>query len=101
MKQIFFLIVFTLQVSLSCFSQDTLLRYTDAEIIKLANHVKNLEKRTAAYSATQYYGSQNVENNALQPIAGSSANPCRTGFSSPAPGPAAKANRTWFRPAIQ
>ena len=66
MKQIFFLIVFTLQVSLSCFSQDTLLRYTDAEIIKLANHVKNLEKRTAAYSATQYYGSQNVENNAAE-----------------------------------
>ena len=66
MKQLFFLIVFTIQVSLSCFSQDTLLHYTDAEIIKLVNHVKNLEKRTAAYNATQYYGSQNVENNAAE-----------------------------------
>lgn len=66
MKQIFFLIVFTFQVSFSCFSQDTLLRYTDAEVIKLANHVRILEKRTADYKATQYYGSQNVENNAAE-----------------------------------
>jgi outer membrane protein OmpA-like peptidoglycan-associated protein len=65
MKKIYFLIVFSLQVSFSCFSQDTLFRYTDAEVIKLANHVKELEKRTSAYSATQY-NAPSVENNAAE-----------------------------------
>ena len=54
MKKIFFLFVFTFQVSLFCFSQDTLLRYTDAEVIKLVAHIKNLETRTAAFAAAQY-----------------------------------------------
>ncbi len=52
MKKIFFLIVFTLQLSLACFSQDSLRRFTDAQVIKLANKIKVLEKRTAFYSAT-------------------------------------------------
>ncbi|MES2590506.1 MAG: OmpA family protein [Bacteroidota bacterium] len=51
MKKKYFLIVFTLQFSLVCFSQDSLHRYTDPEIIKLTNHIKGLETRTAAYSA--------------------------------------------------
>ncbi len=51
MKKIFFLIVFVLQYSISCFSQDSLHRYTDAEVIKLAKYIKNLQSRTATYSA--------------------------------------------------
>ncbi len=51
MKKILFLIVFTLQYSLACFSQDTLHHYTDAEVIKLTNYIKGLETRTASYSA--------------------------------------------------
>lgn len=51
MKKQYFLIVFTLQFSLVCFSQDSLHRYTDPEVIKLVNHIKGLESRTAAYSA--------------------------------------------------
>lgn len=52
MKKTFFLIIFALQFSLACFSQDSLHHYTDPEIIKLANYIKDLEKRTAAYSAS-------------------------------------------------
>lgn len=52
MKKIYFLIVFSLQLSLAAFAQqDTTHRYTDAEIIKLSGYIKNLEQRTAAYSA--------------------------------------------------
>lgn len=52
MKKIFFLIVFSIQFSLTCFSQDSLHRYTDPEVIKLANYIKNLEKKAAFYIAT-------------------------------------------------
>jgi len=52
MKKVFFLLVFTLQFSWICFSQDTLHRYTDPEVIKLADYIKDLEKRTAEYSAS-------------------------------------------------
>ena len=46
MKKIFFLVLFTLQFSLFCFSQtDTLHHYTDAEILKLSNYVKELESK--------------------------------------------------------
>ena len=51
MKKIF-LIVFTIQLSLVCFSQDSLHHYTDPEVIKLANYIKNLEKKAAFYIAT-------------------------------------------------
>ena len=65
MKKIYFLILFTLQFSLACFSQDSLHRYTDVEVIKLADHIKNLEKRTAAFNASQY-PPQNPANNAAE-----------------------------------
>lgn len=52
MKKIFFLIVFTLQLSLASFSQDSLQHFTDAQVIKLATKIKALEKKTAFYSAT-------------------------------------------------
>jgi outer membrane protein OmpA-like peptidoglycan-associated protein len=52
MKKIFFLIVFTLQFSLTCFSQDSLHRYTDIELMKLVKYIKGLEGRTASYSAS-------------------------------------------------
>ncbi|MES2139017.1 MAG: OmpA family protein [Bacteroidota bacterium] len=52
MKKIFFLIVYAIQYSLTCFSQDSLHHYTDPEVIKLANHIKNLEKKAAFYIAT-------------------------------------------------
>ena len=51
MKKIFF-IVFTIQFSLVCFSQDTVHRYTDPEVIKLVTYVKDLEKKVAFYVAT-------------------------------------------------
>jgi len=52
MKKIFFLVVFILPFSFACFSQDSLHRYTDQEVIKLANYIKDLESRTASYSAS-------------------------------------------------
>lgn len=52
MKKIFFLIVFTIQYSLACFSQDSLHHYTDPEVIKLAKYIKDLEKKAAFYIAT-------------------------------------------------
>lgn len=52
MKKIFFLIVFTAQYSLTCFSQDSIHHFTDPEVIKLANYIKNLEKKAAFYIAT-------------------------------------------------
>lgn len=51
MKKIF-LIVFIIQFSLVCFSQDSLHHYTDPEVIKLADYIKNLEKKAAFYIAT-------------------------------------------------
>ncbi len=46
MKKIFFLIVFSLQFSLFCFSQsDASHHYTDAEMLKLSNYVKELEAK--------------------------------------------------------
>lgn len=46
MKKIFFLVLFTLQFSLFCFSQtDTLHYYTDAEILKISSYVKELEAK--------------------------------------------------------
>lgn len=46
MKKIIFLILFSLQFSLFCFSQsDTLHHYTDEEIIKISNYVKELESK--------------------------------------------------------
>ena len=68
MKKIYFLILFTLQVSLSCFSQDTVQRYTDAEVIKIAKVIKDLETRTAAFRATQYNPEPVVNNEAERQI---------------------------------
>ncbi len=69
MKKIIFLIVIVSQFALSGFSQvDSLHRYTDAEVIKLTNHVKNLEKRTAAYNASQYDAPKPPNNAAEQKI---------------------------------
>lgn len=54
MKKIFFLIVFTLQFSLFCFSQtDTLHHYTDSEILKLSNYVKELESKRASTNLSE------------------------------------------------
>jgi|GEM_PF-3012627 len=54
MKKIFFLIAFTLQFSLFCFSQtDTLHHYTDAEVLKLSNYVKELESKSPPANLTE------------------------------------------------
>lgn len=47
MKKIFFLLIFTSLFSPFCFSQsdDTIHQYTDAEILKLSNYVKELEAK--------------------------------------------------------
>lgn len=52
MKKTFFLIIIIFQFSLFCFSQDSLHRYTDSEVIKLVNYMKVLEKKAAFYIAT-------------------------------------------------
>ncbi len=54
MKKLYFLTLFSLQLALAGFSQvlqDTTHHYTDAEVMKLANYIKNLEQKTATYSA--------------------------------------------------
>ena len=54
MKKIFFLIVFTIQFSLFCFSQsDAPHHYTDAEMQKLSNYVKELEAKKSAESLSE------------------------------------------------
>ena len=52
MKKLFFLIAFILPFSFVCFSQDSIHRYTDNEVIKIANHIKGLETKTASYLAS-------------------------------------------------
>lgn len=48
MKKIIFLVLFTLQFSLFCFSQsDTLHHYTDEEVLKISNYVKELESKVS------------------------------------------------------
>src|ERR1035437_130273 len=54
MKKIYFLILFTLQFSFFCFSQDSLHHYTDAEIAKISDYITSLEnKRPTNISATE------------------------------------------------
>lgn len=54
MKKIIFLVLFTLQFSLFCFSQsDTLHHYTDEEILKLSNYVKELESKVSLASLSE------------------------------------------------
>ena len=55
MKKIYFLIVFTLQFSLFCFSQseDASHHYTDAEILKLSDYVKGLEAKKPVETLTE------------------------------------------------
>lgn len=49
MKKIIFLVLFTLQFSLFCFSQsDSLHHYTDEEINKLSSYVKELESKISS-----------------------------------------------------
>lgn len=54
MKKIIFLVLFTLKFSLFCFSQaDTLHHYTDEEILKLSNYVKELESKVSLASLSE------------------------------------------------
>ncbi|MES2397285.1 MAG: hypothetical protein V4549_14845 [Bacteroidota bacterium] len=54
MKKIIFLVLFTLQFSLFCFSQsDTLHHYTDEEILKISNYVKELESKVSLASLSE------------------------------------------------
>ena len=54
MKKIFFLIAFSLQFSLFCFSQsDVTHHYTDAEMLKLSNYVKGLEAKKSDESLSE------------------------------------------------
>lgn len=54
MKKIIFLVLFTLQFSLFCFSQsDTLHHYTDEEVLKISNYVKELESKVSLASLSE------------------------------------------------
>ena len=48
MKKIYFLILFTLQFSFFCFSQDSLHHYTDAEIAKISDYITSLENKKSS-----------------------------------------------------
>ena len=55
MKKRFFLIVLALQFSLFCFSQtDSIHHYTESEIKKFSNYIRDLENKNTAKTVSEY-----------------------------------------------